>query len=65
MKLYYHFLTNLPGGELSVIQRQSRELMLNSRKGLDIFATQQNLILKGLKLEGLDESVLNLLKALT
>ena len=65
MKLYYHFLTNLPGGELSVIQRQSRELMLNSRKGLDIFATQQNLILKGLKLEGLDESALNLLKALT
>ena len=65
MKLYYHFLTNLPGGELSVIRRQSRELMLNSRKGLDIFATQQNLILKGLKLEGLDESVLNLLKALT
>ena len=39
--------------------------MLNSRKGLDIFATQQNLILKGLKLEGLDESALNLLKALT
>ena len=65
MKLYYSFLTNLPGGELSVIQRQSRELMLNSRKGLDIFATQQNLILKGLKLEGLDESALNLLKALT
>ena len=64
MKLYYPFLTNLPGGELSVIQRQSRELMLNSSKGLDIFATQQNLILKGLKLEGLDESALNLLKAL-
>ena len=65
MKLYYPFLTNLPGGGLSVLQRQSRELMLNSSKGLDIFATQQNLILKGLKLEGLDESALNLLKALT
>ena len=65
MKLYYPFLPNLPGGELCVIQRQSRELVLNSSKGLDIFATQQNLILKGLKLEGLDESALNLLKALT
>ena len=39
-KLYYPFLTSLPGGKLSVIQRQSRELVINSSKGLDIFAAQ-------------------------
>ena len=52
-KLYYPFLTSLPGGKLSVIQRQSREPMINSSIGLDIFAAQQYLILRGLGLREL------------
>ena len=49
-KLYYPFLTSLPGGKLSVIQRQSREPVINSSIGLDIFAAQQYLIVRGLGL---------------
>ena len=51
-KLYYPFLTSLPGGKLSVIQRQSRELVINSSKGLDIFAAHVRLIVRGLGLGG-------------
>ena len=36
-KLYYPFLTSLPGGKRSVIQRKSRELVLNSSKCLNNF----------------------------
>ena len=63
-KLYYPFLTSLQGGKLSVIQRQSRELLINSSKGLDIFAAHVRLIVRGLGLGGGLESTLNLLKAL-
>ena len=52
-KLYYPFLTSLPGGKLILIQRQSRELVINSSKGLDIFAAQKHLTLRGLGLGGL------------
>ena len=51
-KLYYPFLTSLPGGKLSVIQKQSRELVINSSKGLDIFAAHERLIVRGLGLGG-------------
>ena len=51
-KLHYPFLTSLQGGKLSVIQRQSRELVINSSKGLDIFAAHVRLIVRGLGLGG-------------